>query len=159
MRKSLLFFASVLMTVMMSGCAKYYSEVTTEEYATLELLPKSETLFFADAYYAHIYDYSKGCDGIENLGTVYTDSDTPKSVKIPVGTPLMIRVNYQVNQSHNYLEFVLTPEKHRHYVVEYVREEVDGKLKRDFSVYMLKGNAPVEIPSESIRAFNSRECS
>lgn len=162
MKKSLWVFAVIAMVVF-NGCAKLYTDVETNDYAELELLPNSKTLLFADMYSAHIRDMSKGCDNMENLGMVYTDSDTPKSVKIPAGKPLYIRVNYQLLQGNNeyneYMDFVLTAEKHEHYVVEYDKEEVDGKTETNYSVYMLQGSKAVEIPKKSIHEFNSRECS
>lgn len=166
MKKSLLFFVTVFIALLLSGCGiKPYVDVTSKDYATLQLVPKSETLIFADDYYAIIEDFSKGCKDSVMLGMVMTDSDTPsRIVKLPVKKPLLITTKYVVTSGNStftdYTQFVLTPEKNRDYIVEYVKTDVDFfQTTSDFHTYMKKGKEILDIPSSSIRSFShAREC-
>jgi len=167
MKKNLSFLiAFVGIGMLFSGCgAKPYVDTKSDDYATFQLVPKSETLIFTDDYYAYITDFSKGCHKDEFLGVIKTDSDTPSRVaKIPAGKPLIIKANYTITSNNStYTEydlFLLTPEKHKDYVVEYVRKDVSFfKTVSDFYVYEKDGNKEVEIPKSRIRNFDyEREC-
>lgn len=170
MKKSL-FLVSAIIALLFSGCGlKPYVDVTSKDYATLQLVPKSKTLIFKDDYYANITDFSDGCDYNHDksyLGAVKTDSDTPsRVVKIPSEKPLLINANYVVESNGNtYVEynvFLLTPKKNKNYIVEYVKKDL-GLFKgtiSDFYVYEKVGDKEVKIPkSRIVRSFDySKEC-
>ncbi|WP_373034192.1 hypothetical protein, partial [Sulfurovum sp.] len=111
MKKNLsLLIAFVGIGILFSGCgAKPYVDTKSNDYATLQLVPKSKTLIFTDDYYAFITDFSKGCDKDEFLGVIETDSDTPSRVaKIPAGKPLIIKANYTITSNNStYTEYDL----------------------------------------------------
>ncbi len=154
----------VILVLLLTGCgAKPYVDVKSDDYATLQLVPKSETLIMKDEYGAHIFDYTKGCDfdnDRDYLGLIETDSDTPsRIVKIPVETPQIIKVYYTdegINSSHTiYTMYVLTPEKSKHYVVEYMRKEIDFfNTLSEFDVYTQEGNKTVDVPGSRLREYN-----
>ena len=163
MKLSLLFVGTILALVL-SGCgAKPYVDVTSKDYATLQLVPKSKTLIFSDDYYAFIDDMSKGCDGIDPMGMIMTDSDTPsRVVKLPVEKPLRITVDYRIESGNSvyteYMQFMLVPEKNRHYVVEYMRKDVGlFETMSDFDVYMQEGDKKLDVPSDRIRELTKEE--
>lgn len=168
MKKSTLFLGAVL-ALLLTGCgAKPYVDVKSDDYATLQLVPNSKTLMMTDEYGAHIFDYTKGCDFDQDndyLGLIETDSDTPsRVVKIPVETPQIIKVYYTdegLNSSHTiYTMYVLTPEKNKHYVVNYMRKEIDFfNTLSEFDVYVQDGDKKVDVPSSRLREYNyEQEC-
>lgn len=170
MKKSLLFFGTIITALLLTGCgARPYVDVKSNDYATLQLIPKSETLILKDDYGAHIYDYSKGCDfdyGEDYMGTVKTDSDTPsRIVKIPVETPQMIKVFYVTDnfdsQHTTLMSVVLIPEKNKHYVIEYVKKEIDFFHElSEFDIYTKEGKEKVDVPRTRVRNFDYKaECS
>lgn len=151
-KSSRLFITSIVTVLSLSGCVSKYQSTDSPDYATLELISKSNTMFFADNYYAEIDDYSKGCNNTESLGVVISDSDVKsKVVKIPIGIPLKIHANY-AHSSYDDISFILTPKKNAHYVVEYVQDS------RQFYVYTKVGNKKLDIPDANIRMFHVREC-
>ncbi len=161
-------FTIITITILLlfGGCGiKPYVDVTSKEYATLQLIPKSKTLIFTDDYYAIIEDYSKGCEKEKMLGVVMTDSDTPsRIVKLPVDVPLKINVNYRIESGNSsftdYTTFILTPEAGREYIVEYVRKEISMfETKSDYFTYMRYNGKAMDIPKERIRSFSmAQEC-
>lgn len=169
MKKSLLFIGTIAMVMALTGCgAKPYVDVKSEDYATLQLVPKSETLIIKDDYGAHLFDYSKGCDFDQDddyVGSIITDSDTPsRVVKIPVDMPQIIKVYYTdegINSSHTiYTMYLLTPEKNKHYVINYMRKEIDFfNTLSEFDVYEQDGDKKLDVPSSRLRAYNyEQEC-
>jgi len=169
MKRSLLFFGAIITALLLTGCgAKPYVDVKSNEYATLQLIPKSETLFIKDEYGAHLFDYSKGCDFDDDrdyVGSIKTDSDTPsRIVKIPVDTPQIIKVYYEVDNldsTHTtYTMLLLTPEKNKHYVIEYVRKDIDFFHElREFDIYMQEGKDKIDVPIERVRQYDyEAEC-
>jgi hypothetical protein len=163
MKKSLLLFGSAMIALLLAGCGtRPYVDVESKEYATLQLIPKSETMIFTDDYYAIIEDFSKGCEDRVVLGKVATDSDTPsRVVKIPVEKPLLITAYYRISDLNTdyteYSRFILTPEKNRHYIVEYMKKEISFfQTISDFDVYMQEGDKKLKISDSRMRAF-SRE--
>ena len=91
MKISLVFFGIVL-SLLLAGCgARPYVDVASKDYATLQLVPKSETMIFTDDFYVFIDDFSKGCDDIGKMGIVKTDSDTnSRVVKISLCASVLI---------------------------------------------------------------------
>ena len=166
MKQSIVFLGSVVIALLLTGCGvKPYVDVTSDEYATLQLIPKSETLIFSDDYYCIIEDYSKGCKDSVMLGLVMTDSDTPsRVVKLPVKKPLLITAKYVVTSGNStftdYTQFILTPEKKRDYIVEYVKTDVDFfRTTSDFHTYMKKGGKVLDIPDANIHSFSyAKDC-
>jgi hypothetical protein len=162
MKKSFLLIGA-MMAMLLSGCAKLYTDVKSDKYATFQMVTKGESFSWNDNYKVNIYDYTDGCKGMTDLGLVYTSGAGPTDVvKLPVEKPLLFKVVYLENRGANqyidYTNFVLTPEQNRHYVVEYERKEVDGEMVTSFYVFMQKGNKAFDIPSNRIRDFNNREC-
>lgn len=152
MKNFLLFIALALTLFLFSGCVSKYQSTLSEDAATLELVSHSETVLFADDYYAEISDYSGGCHTSESLGVVISDSDTKsKRVKIPVGKPLKISASYN-HSSYDAVTVILTPRKKTHYLIEYVQAD------RQFYIYSKKGKQRVDIPKTDIRMFHVREC-
>lgn len=165
--KKHLSFSAMIFAFFLTGCgAKPYVDVTTKDYATLQLVPKSETLIFTDDYYAFFYQHTKGCKNDISLGMLSTDSDTPsRIIKIPVEIPLQINLNYKIESGNStyieYSNFLLTPEKNRHYIFEYARKD-RGLFERtlsEFDAYIEEDGKMVRIDSSRIRNFDpDKEC-
>jgi hypothetical protein len=163
LKVSLLFFGLV-MSLLLAGCgARPYVDVKSGDYATLQLVPKSETVIFTDDFYVFIDDFSKGCDDIGEMGIVKTDSDTKsRVVKLPVDKPLRLSAYYKIesfNETYKeYTQFMLTPEKNRHYIVEYMRKDISlFETMSDFDVYMQEGDKKMDIPASRIRELTQEE--
>lgn len=162
MKKSL--FSGLIFMMIFSGCAKMYVDVKSSDYATFQLIPKSKTLVFSDHLTANISDYTNGCADMVELGYVYTDTDTPSEiVKIPVKTPLLLKLKHVPSISGavttiDSTDFILTAQKNKHYIVEFVKKIVNGKERTDFYVYMKNGTKIEDVPDSAIRNFNYREC-
>lgn len=158
-----------VIVVLLSACgAKPYVDVKSDDSATLQLIPKSKTLLFTDAYYAFVTDFSHGCDydyDRDYLGIFETNSDTPsRKIKIPSEKPLIIDAKYKVTSGNSvyieYFSFLLTPQKNKDYVVEYTKKSL-GLFKdiSDFYVYEKSGDKEIKVPSSRIRNFNfKKEC-
>jgi len=166
MKKSLL-FSAIVFVLLLTGCgAKPYVDVTTKDYATLQLVPKSETLIFTDDYYAFFYKHTKGCKNDVSLGVLTTDSDTPsRIIKIPVEEPLQVNVNYRIESGNStyieYANFILTAEKNRHYVFEYARKDrgLFEKTLSEFDAYIMEDGKMTRIDPSRIRNFDpTKEC-
>lgn len=166
MTKSITSFIFIAVVLLFSGCGvKTYVDVKSKNYATLQLVPKSETLIFTDDYFAILYDISKGCKNGVTLGIVETDSDTPsKKVKIPAEKKLRIYVGYRVESGNStyteYTNYVLKPEKGKHYVFEYAKKEISFfKTLSEFDAYMMEGEKIAPIPSKRIKNYtDSKDC-
>ncbi len=165
--KSYLSISAFVLTLLLTGCgAKPYVDVTTKDYATLQLVPKSETLVFTDDYYAFFYKHTKGCKNDVSLGILETDSDTPsRIIKIPVNEPLQVNVNYRIDSGNStyieYANFLLTAEKNRHYIFEYARKDLGlfkGTLS-EFDAYIMEDGKMIRIDPKRIRNFDpTKEC-
>lgn len=157
MKKSLLLIGTIVMSFMLSGCVKFYKDVKTEEHATFQMQTKGEGFAFNDSYYVSIYDYSKGCNDMVDLGAVSASSG---SIKLPVEIPLMLKVTFNQNKGRDQYfyttSFVLTPENRKHYVVEYEKSKKDPE--GEFHVFMKNGEKAMDIPSSRIHDFNVRDC-
>jgi len=163
MKKSFMLIATVMMAFMLSGCVKLYKDVQTEQYATLQMVTKGESFWWNDSYTVNIYDYSQGCQNMLELGLVGAQGAGPTDVvKIPVETPLLLKIKYSINKGANlyvdYINVVLNAEDKKHYIVEYKKEEVDGEDSTEYNFYMQSGDKYSEIPGARIRTFNAREC-
>lgn len=165
MKRSLLFIASVFVALLLTGCGgvKPYVDVTTSDYATLQLTSTTDTNGIGEDLTVYI-DYLNCTDSVE-LGKVETEINTPsRIIKIPVEKPLWINVRYVYQilyDSATYTDtFVLTPEKNKHYVVKYVSKDLSfTQALRDIDVFMLENGKPVDIPSSRIRGFSyAKEC-
>lgn len=157
MKKSLLLLGIVM--VLLTGCggAKPYVnmniEIESDDYATLQLIAFSKTPLFAEDFYADMSDYTKGCNDMIELGKMYTNSDTPsKLAKIPSEKPIFIHAVYKNNIMNSSVDFILTPEKNKQYVLEYVR------LNDKYTLYQLEGSEKNNVPGSRIRNFNLSEC-
>ena len=167
MMNKYLSFCAVVFALVLTGCgAKPYVDVTSKDYATLQLVPKSETLIFTDDYYAFLYKHTKGCKNDVELGIVTTDSDTPsRIIKIPVNEPLQINLNYRIESGNStyieYANFLLSAEKNRHYVFEYTRKDM-GLFKEtlsEFDAYIMENGKMIRIDPKRIRNFDpTKEC-
>lgn len=159
MKKSLLLIGIVIMSFMLSGCVKLYKDVKTDEHATYQMHTKGEDFSWNDSYYVNIYDYSKGCNDIVELGIISAGfgSET-KIAKLPVEVPLYFKVTFIKtigrNQYFDITSFILTPEKNKNYVVEYERNDGNGK----YYVFMKNGEKAMDIPSSRIKDFSSKDC-
>ncbi|PHR58083.1 MAG: hypothetical protein COA44_04030 [Arcobacter sp.] len=157
-------FILIAIALIFSGCGvKTYVDIKSKNYATLQLIPKSETLIFTDDYYTILYDISKGCKNSVTLGAVETDSDTPsRIVKIPVEKKLRIHLAYKVESGNStyteYTNYVLKPKKGKHYIFEYAKKEISFfKTLSEFDAYMMEGKEIVRIPSKRIGNYDD-EC-
>lgn len=165
--KKYLSLSIIVLVLVLTGCgAKPYVDVTSKEFATLQLVPKSETLIFADDYYAFLSKHTKGCKNDVDLGILETDSDTPsRIIKIPVNEPLQINVNYRIESGNStyteYANFLLTAEKNRHYVFEYAKKDLGlfkGTLS-EFDAYIMENGKMTRIDPSRIRNFDpEKEC-
>jgi hypothetical protein len=165
--KKYLSYSAIIFVLFLTGCgAKPYVDVTTKDFATLQLVPKSETLLFTDDYYAFFYQHTKGCKNDIPLGVLTTDSDTPsRIIKIPVNKPLQVNVNYRIESGNSvyteYANFILVPEKNRHYIFEYARKD-RGLFERalsEFDAYIMDDGKMIRIDPSRIRNFDpSKEC-
>lgn len=163
MKKSILLMTGMLVVLMLSGCVKFYKDVETDEYATYEMTTKGSPFHWNSGYVVWIYDYSKGCKDMIELGVISAGFGAKTDIKkLPVEIPLLLKVEYSENKGANryvdYTNFILTPEKSRHYVVEYERKEVNDQVQSEYHVYMQNGDKAVDIPSTRIREFNNRDC-
>jgi len=158
---------TIVFALILAGCgAKPYVDVTTKDYATLQLVPKSKTLIFTDDYYAFFYKHTPGCKNDIDLGFIETDSDTPsRIIKIPVNEPLQINVNYRIESGNStyteYANFLLTPEKSKHYIFEYARKErgLFESALSEFDAYMMEDGKIIRIHPSRIRNFDpTKEC-
>jgi len=163
MKIKLLIFGVI--ALLLSGCTKDYVDVKSNNYATVQLVPQSKTLLFSDDYYAFIYDYSKGCQGEEELGILETDSDTPSRIaKIPINKPLRFAVYYRVQSGNStykeFTSFILKPQKYANYKIKYEKKDLNlFRSVSDFNVYMKQGNKRMQVPNSRIREFNyEKEC-
>jgi len=165
MKRSFSFFG-IALSLLLTGCGvKPYVDVDVDskEYALLQLEYKGDVS--SGRYITYIRDYSKGCKDTIMLGQVSVDKGaSSKVVKIPVEQPLWISVNYVENGlSSSYSDtsiFVLTPEKNKRYVVDYMRKDIDfSHAVSDFDIYMLEGDVKVDISPSRTHTFNeAREC-
>lgn len=162
MMKLFILSLAMIITVLFTGCMqKMYVGVKSSKAATLQLIPNSKT--DSDVLYAKITDYSKGCEDMDELGYISTYSDTvSKPVNVHADKPLLIQVSYYSTgfaaDGPESTDFVLTPKKNKHYIIEYVKKKVRGFTETDFYVYMKNGKKAVEIPEKRLRNFNYREC-
>lgn len=161
--KKISLLLGVLIALSLSGCVKLYKDVKTDEYATYQMSTKGEPVYWNDSYYVNIYDFSKGCNNMVELGLISAGFGSSSDiVKLPVEVPLLFKVTYLMNQGNNqYREttnFILTPENGKHYIVEYEKKEVDGAVKSDYHVYTKNGGKSTDIPDTRIRDFKSRDC-
>lgn len=162
MKKNLMIVMS-MMALLLAGCGvKPYVDVQSDDYATLQLIYKGDA---PGSFIVYIEDFSNGCKKAVQLGKVVADKNTrTKSVKIPVEVPLWMSVNYVENSfNSSYADtemFVLTPEKNKHYVVDYMRKEIDFfNSIGDLDVYMIEEGEQKKIPTSRKRAFKSAlEC-
>lgn len=151
----------------LTGCfTKPYVDVTTNNYATIQLVPESKTLLFSDEYYAFLRDYNilrskKECDyDNSSLGIIETDSDTPSRVaKIEAEKPILLNVNYTVKSGNStfteYTNIWLRPAKHRDYIVVYKKKSINlFRSVSDFAVYEKRGNRRVRVPSSRVATFD-----
>lgn len=155
-----------LLTVLIfAGCgARPYADVKSKDYATLQLVPHSSTLIMSDDFYANVFDETDGCKKEVSLGQILTDSDTPsRVVKLPVDKYLYINVFYDVRQLDNsvsdryWIEFMLKPQKGKHYVIAYVKKDVSLlDSVNDFDVYMVENGKKVDVPSSRAWKFNRK---
>lgn len=158
---------AVIAAFALTGCfTKPYVDVKTNNYATIQLVPESETLLFADEYYAFLRDYrilrsKKECDyDNSSLGMIETDSDTPSRIaKITAEKPILLNVNYTVHSGNStfteYTNIWLRPAKHRHYVVVYKKKSINlFRSVSDFSVYEKRGKKRVRVPSSRVATFD-----
>lgn len=149
----------VILAFSLTGCVKLYKNVKTDEHAKYQMLTKGDDFSWNDSYYVNIYDYSKGCSDIVELGLISAGfgSET-KVAKIPVEIPLYFKVtfikNIGRNQYFDITSFVLTPEQGKNYVVEYERNDGKGK----YYVYMKNGDKVMDIPSSRIKDFSIKDC-
>ncbi len=151
------------MAFMLTGCVKLYKDVKSDEFATYVMKTKGEPFYWNDSYYVNIYDYSKGCNNMVELGLISAGfGSSSESVKLPVDTPLLFKVTYLMNKGNNQYRdntnFILTPEKGKHYIVEYEKKEVDDAIKSEYHVYTENGGKAMEIPDSRLRDFKSRDC-
>ncbi len=165
MKTPLSILLSLSILTLFLGCGvKRYEDVKSKNYATLQLVPKSETLIFADDYYAILYDISKGCKEPVTLGIIETDSDTPSRVaKIPVEKPLRIYLAYVVESGNStyteYTNYVLKPQKNKHYIFEYAKKEISFfKTLSEYDAYMKEGEQILRIPPERLSDYDEKEC-
>lgn len=167
MKRSMLLF-TVFVAVFISGCGlKPYVDTEDPNYATIQLIPKSKTLFFADDYLSKLYNLKKACGDDEDslLGAIRTDSDTPSRIaKISAEKLLYIYTGYTVESGNvihtEYSTIALRPEKNKHYVIEYEKKSggISGHLS-EFHYYTLDGKKRFDIPDNRISSFNlSRDC-
>jgi hypothetical protein len=158
---------AVIAAFALTGCfTKPYVDVKTNNYATIQLVPESETLLFKDEYYAFLRDYrilrsKKECDyDNSNLGIIETDSDTPSRIaKITAEKPILLNVNYTVRSGQStfteYTNIWLRPAKHRHYIVVYKKKSINlFRSVSDFAVYEKRGNKRVRVPSSRVATFD-----
>ena len=53
---------------------------------------------------------------------------------------------------------MLTPEKNRHYIVEYMRKDISFfETMSDFDIYMQDGDKKMDIPASRIRELTQEE--
>lgn len=166
MKRSLLFLGTITMAMLFTGCGfKQYVDVKSDDYATLQLVSKSETSLFTDEYYAIISTYEQRCKNSIHAGKILeTDSDTPsRIVKIAVEKPIKLNVNYKI-ESFNSMQieraqYILIPEKNKHYIVEYIRKDIGSQTLSDYNIYEFDGKNKVRIPDSRIRVFDpEKEC-
>ena len=159
MKKSMI-LTGLLLAVLFSGCSlKSYQDTTNPNYATVQLVPKSKTLFFADDYYSALHDLNNVCDENKEsfLGAVKTDSDTPSRLaKVAAEKPLYIYTAYVIESDYGteiiYNEVALRPQKNRHYVIEYERKKINFFRTADqYSYYMLEDGKKYKIPANRIK--------
>jgi len=157
---------------MLTGCFdKPYVNVTTNNYATIQLVPESKTLIFSDDYYMYVRDFNtfrskKECDwDTSRLGIVETDSDTPSRViKVQADKPYLLNVNYTEKNGNStyteYINMVFVPQKHRHYEIVYTKKKINlFRSVSDFAVYEKRGNKRVRVPSSRVGTINlDKEC-
>ncbi len=155
----------LLAVLVFAGCgARPYADVKSQDYATMQLEPHSSTLLISDNYYANIFDETNGCKEENNLGQVFTDSDTPsRVVKLPVDKWLLIAVFYDVKQFNNgvsdryWTRFMLKPEKGKHYVIAFVKKDVGFfDSVENFDVYMEEDGKKLDVPAKSLWKFDPK---
>ena len=159
MKKSLLFLASIFVGLLLTGCggAKPYVDVTTSDYATLELTSKTDTNGIGESLTVYIEHSS--CTDPKKLGKVETGMNTSsRTIKIPVDKPLWIGVRYEyamIYDSATFADnFVLTPEKNKHYVVKYVSKDLSfTQALRGADIYMLEDGKKVDIPNSRLHTY------
>ena len=167
-KKILLFTIAVFA---LTGCfSKPYVDVKTPEYATVQLVPDSETLIFKDTYRVFITDYNQmkskpQCKGGGALGHVETDSDTPsRAFKVPSDKALLFNAEYVVQSGNStfteYTMFVLTPQKYKEYVIIYQKKNLNlFKSVSDFSILEKRGDKLFPVPESRIRTYSpQKEC-
>ncbi len=161
----------VIALFVLSGCySKPYIDVKTKSYATVQLVPDSKTLLFKDTYRTFITDYKKmkskpKCKGDGALGQVATDSDTPsRLVKVPSDKELLFNVEYIIRSGNStsteYTKFVLTPQKHKNYVILYQKKNLSlFKSVSDFSILERRGNRLVSVPKSRLKSYSyEKDC-
>lgn len=163
MKKVILLLTAALAAFTFTGCFKIYKDVQTPEYATLQLMTKGEPFSWTDVVRANLFDYSKGCSDMVDLGWMGTRSTEPGEIaKIPADIPLLLKISYEENKGRNqyieYIDVILTPEKKNNYIVEYEKEVIEDKTHTKFNFYTKKGEKMYSIPEERIHEFNSRDC-
>ena len=151
------------MVLLLTGCGvKPYVDTDAKDFATLQLTYKGDVT--SGDYITYLRDFSNGCKVSVLLGEVTVDQEhSSRSVKIPVEQPLWISANYvESGFNSSYRDnkmFVLTPEKGKHYVVSYIRKDLDFfNTISDFDFYMLEGEQKVDIPSSRAHVYSEKEC-
>lgn len=153
---------AAVMALMLGGCAQYQN-VTTQEYATIQMVTEGEPFYWNDAGTFKVYDYAGGCMNMKDLGALgiqgWGETDP---ARIAVDKPLLFRVHYYTNHGANQdidsTDFILIPENKKHYIIAYERQEVNDEIVNGFSVYMKEGDKRYRIPESRIKQFNSRDC-
>jgi len=161
--KKISLLLGVIVALSLTGCVKLYKDVKSDEFATYQMQTKGAPFYWNDSYYVTIYDYSKGCNDMVELGLISAGFGSSTEIaKIPAETPLLFKVTYLMFKGNSeYREntnFILTPENAKHYIVEYEKEEVDGDVNSQFYVYMKNGENAMDIPDSRIRPFKVRDC-
>lgn len=153
----------VVLALSLTGCVKLYKDVKSDEFATYQMNTKGEPFYWNDSYYVTIYDFSNGCNDLDELGLISAGFGSSSDVvKLPIGRPLLFKVTYLMNKGNNQFRdntnFILTPENGKHYIVEYEKKEVDGDVIGQYYVYMKNGEKVLDIPDSRIQPFKARDC-
>lgn len=165
MKKSLLFLASVFVGLFLTGCmgsnAQPYVDVTSSEYATLELTSVTDTNGIGESLTAYIEHSS--CTDPKELGHVKAGINaSSRVIKIPADKPLWIGVRYVYQilyDSASYGDnFVLTPEKGKHYVVKYFSKDISfTQALRGVNIYMLEDGKKIDVPSSRLHTYGPED--